>query len=159
VHRPADDPGPAQRWRVPRAVSAVTGAFLATRRTDFDAVGGFDGVHMAVSCSDFDYALKLRAHGLRILWTPAISLIHSESKTRGLDHIEPSKAARDAAERAALRARWGEALDREPGVNPFWRSAALPHQFIAFPSQTRIQAYIAQSASANPWAVSPPKAL
>ena len=36
------EPGPANRWHVSRAVGAVTGAFLATRRELFLAQQGFD---------------------------------------------------------------------------------------------------------------------
>jgi len=97
--------GPASRWQVSRAVSAVDGAFLATRRELFLAHGGFDEVSLPVAHSDIDYALKLRASGLKILWTPEISLYHYESKTRGFDHLDPEKRARSAAERAAIEGR------------------------------------------------------
>src|SRR5262249_46616111 len=40
--------GPANRWRVTRRVSAVTGAFLATRRDLFLAHGGFDDIGLPV---------------------------------------------------------------------------------------------------------------
>src|SRR5262249_14223706 len=45
------EPGPASRWRVSRAVAAVTGAFLATRREVFLAHQGFDE-GLAVSYGD-----------------------------------------------------------------------------------------------------------
>ena len=37
---------------------------------------GFDEVGLPVLCGDTDYALKLRASGLRILWTLEITLHH-----------------------------------------------------------------------------------
>jgi len=43
--------------------------FLATRRGVFLAHQGFDELNLAVAYSDLDYALKLRASGLKILWT------------------------------------------------------------------------------------------
>jgi GT2 family glycosyltransferase len=69
----------------------VTGAFLATRRDAFLAQHGFDEVSLAISYSDIDYTLKLRAPGLKILWTPEITLYHHESKSRGLDNLDPEK--------------------------------------------------------------------
>ena len=57
-------PGPCRRWHVTRAVSAVTGAFLAVRREVFVTVGGFDEIAFPVGYSDIDLALKLRARGL-----------------------------------------------------------------------------------------------
>ena len=155
LYHAADDGGPALRWHTTRSVSAVTGAFLATRRANFVPEGGFDEGHLAISYSDVDYSLKLRARGLRILWTPMVTLYHHESKTRGLDHLDPTKAARDVAERRVLRARWRQELARDPSMNPFWHQATLPHRLIHFPSGKRIWSYITTSAQTNPWAVSP----
>jgi len=145
------EPGPANRWHVTRAVSAVTGAFLATRRGVFLAHQGFDEIGLPVACSDTDYALKLRASGLKILWTPEIALYHHESKTRGLDHLDPEKRARSAAERAVLETRWGTALDADPSLNPLWHKATLPFRLISAPSQSRLWAHIERCAAANPW--------
>ncbi len=153
LYEPADAPGPGQRWQVPRQVGAVTGAFLATRRAVFLELGGFDAEQLPVGFSDVDYALKLRATGLKVLWTPDITLYHHESKTRGLDHLDPSRQARDAAERAVMRARWGAAMDFDPGVNPTWHDASLPFRLIAPVSTAKLTRYIAASASGNPWRV------
>jgi hypothetical protein len=95
----------------------------------FLAHRGFDELNLAVAYSDVDYALKLRASGLKILWTPEITLYHHESKTRGLDHQDPEKRARDAAERAVMEARWGAAMSADPSVNPVWHMATLPFVF------------------------------
>jgi GT2 family glycosyltransferase len=145
------EPGPACRWQVSHAVGAVTGAFLATRRDVFVAHCGFDELNLAVSYSDIDYALKLRASGLKILWTPDITLYHDESKTRGLDHLDPEKSARDAAERAVMEARWGAAMLADPSVNPVWHMATLPFSLLSAPSQYRIWAHVRRCATANPW--------
>jgi hypothetical protein len=145
------EPGPGSRWQVSRAVSAVTGAFLATRRDVFLAHRGFDEFGLPVACSDTDYALKLRASGLKILWTPEITLYHHEFKTRGLDHWDPEKRARSAAERAVLQMRWGAALDADPSLNPFWHEATLPFRLVSAPSQSRLWAHIERCAAADPW--------
>ena len=140
------EPGPARRWHVTRAVSAVTGAFLATRREVFIAHQGFDEVGLPVACSDIDYALKLRASGLKILCTPEITLYHHESKTRGLDRLDPEKRARSAAERAVLETRWGTVLEADPSFNPLWHNATLPFRLVSAPSQT-----VERWAAPNPW--------
>jgi GT2 family glycosyltransferase len=155
LHQPADAAGPAERWSTTHAVSAVTGAFLATRRADFEAVGGFDAGRLAISYGDVDFALRLRAMGLRILWTPQITAIHHESKTRGLDHLDAAKAARDAGERDALRALWPGRLDFEPTLNPFWRQTILPHRLMYWPSTERIWEYLRATTKADPWRVTP----
>jgi len=145
------DPGPGQRWHVSRAVSAVTGAFLAIRREAFAAAGGFDEAALPVAYSDIDLCLKLRARGLKILWTPHITLRHFESKSRGFDHLDPEAAARYAAERRHMAARWGRAMQAEPSLNPLWHQATLPFRLLSMPSEVRLWRHIRLCASANPW--------
>ena len=48
------EPGPAYRWHVTRAVAAVTGAFLATRRELFLTHGRFDEAGLPVNYGDID---------------------------------------------------------------------------------------------------------
>jgi GT2 family glycosyltransferase/Tfp pilus assembly protein PilF len=151
VHETAWEPGPCRRWQVTRAVSAVDGAFLAIRRETFRASGGFDADGLPEAHSDIDLALRLRARGLKILWTPSITLRHYESKTRGLDHLDPEKSARGRAERRVLTQRWDAALQVEPSLNPHWHRAALPFHLIAPPSQSRLWRHIELCASADPW--------
>jgi GT2 family glycosyltransferase len=150
-YEPLAHPGPCRRWHVTRAVSAVTGAFLAVRREVFAAVGGFDEIAFPVGYSDIDLALRLRARGLKVLWTPHITLRHFESKTRGLDHLDPEKRARNESERRLMRDRWGQAMDSEPSLNPTWHRATLPFRLLAAPSQERLWHHIRLCAAPNPW--------
>lgn len=151
LYEPQSEAGPCRRWHVTRSVSAVDGAFLAIRRETFLAHGGFDAAGLPVAHSDIDLALKLRSSGLKILWTPHITLRHFESKTRGLDHLDPEKAARNRAERRVLAERWGAALNAEPSLNPFWHQATLPFRLLSMPSEARLWRHIRLCASANPW--------
>lgn len=150
-HEPVSRAGPGSRWHVSRAASAVTGAFLAVRREAFESSGGFDEIGLPVAYGDIDFALKLRARGRKILWTPSITLRHYESKTRGLDHLDAEKRARNAAERKVMEQRWGVALAADPSVNPAWHNATLPFRLIAAPPQSRLWRHIRVCASANPW--------
>ena len=134
-----------------QGASAVTGAFLAVRREVFEVSGGFDEIGLPVAYGDIDFALKLRARGRKILWTPSITLRHHESKTRGLDHLDVEKRARNAAERKVMEQRWGVALAADPSVNPAWHNATLPFRLIAAPPQSRLWRHIRVCASANPW--------
>ncbi len=99
------------------AVSAVTGACLAVRRDLYLAVGGLDAERFAVAFNDIDFCLRLQARGLRNLFTPHALLLHHESATRGSD-AAPAKQQRLRAEQAALQARWGPLLQRDPAYNP-----------------------------------------
>ena len=124
-----------------RAVGAVTGAFLATRRELFLAHGGFDEANLPVNYSDVDYALKLRASRLKILCTSEITAYHHESKSRGLDHLDPEKRARQASERAVIEQSWGAAMMADPSVNPVWHMATLPFRLVSAPSRSRLWAH------------------
>jgi GT2 family glycosyltransferase len=94
AHRalPEDQPGYYAQAMIARGASAVTGACLLIARTHFEAVGGLDEDALAVAYNDVDLCLKLRELGLKNIHTPLATLIHHESKSRGLDfakeHLE-----------------------------------------------------------------------
>ena len=57
-------------------VVAVTGACLAVRRSDFEAVGGWDEGYLIGDFEDSDLCLKLQAAGLAIGYMPQVELTH-----------------------------------------------------------------------------------
>jgi GT2 family glycosyltransferase len=65
-----------------REVAAVTGACLATRRSVFEALGGFDDA-LGVDLNDIDYCLRAQRSGLKVLYEANAELIHHESPSRG----------------------------------------------------------------------------
>ena len=79
---PEEAPGYLHMATATRECSAVTGACLATRRTVFELLGGFDET-LGVDLNDVDYCLRAAAKGLRTLYEPAAQLIHHESPSRG----------------------------------------------------------------------------
>jgi glycosyltransferase involved in cell wall biosynthesis len=83
---------------VARSVSAISGACMAFRRTDFDTVGGFSE-NYRISYADIDFCLKLASHGLRTAWTPRSRVYHFGARTLG--------ATEDATDYAMLNSRWG----------------------------------------------------
>lgn len=126
----SDEAGPERRWRRPRRVSAVTGAFLATTRTLFEALGGFDAVSLPVAYSDVDFCFRARKAGKETLWDAELALLHRESATRGPEHRRPEDAARAEAERAAFMARWPEAAEPDPWLNPAYADLGRPGQHV-----------------------------
>ena len=78
----AVDGGYFGRYHLAHQMSAVTGACLATRKTVFDEVGGFDP-SFALTCNDSDYCLRLGALGYKTIYDPAVVLYHLEFRTRG----------------------------------------------------------------------------
>lgn len=99
-----------------REVSAVTAACMVLRREVYLNAGGLDEEHLPVSFNDVDLCLRIRAQGLRILWTPFAELYHLESVSRGADR-KAEQIARAAREADYMRARWGETLDTDPFYN------------------------------------------
>lgn len=127
-------PGPLGRWQTRRSVSAVTGAFLACRRTDFEMLAGFDADNLPIWFSDVDYCLKTVSRGHRVLYEPAIFAIHHESKTilRVFDS-EPSVATYEYAAEF-MRARWGQKLEIDPWYNPHYARFGQPFAYLRPPS-------------------------
>jgi GT2 family glycosyltransferase len=102
---------------VAHEVGAVTGACLMVSRAHFDAAGGLDEEHLAVSYNDVDLCLRLRAMGLRNIWTPHATLYHHESRSRGRDD-SPAKRERFEEEADYMLAKWKPELSKDPTYNP-----------------------------------------
>ncbi len=96
--------------RLIRNYSAVTGACMATRRSLFNAVGGFDPC-FPVDFNDTDYCLKLRELDFRVVYTPFCELVHFESQTAVRTSQDPGEVER-------FLSRWQAVLDRDPYYNP-----------------------------------------
>ncbi|SFM73862.1 Glycosyltransferase, GT2 family [Methylobacterium pseudosasicola] len=114
--RPGDTPGHLGRLRVAHEVSAVTAACLAVARDKYQAVGGFDAEAFPVDFNDVDFCLRLGAAGWKTVWTPAATLAHLESVSRG-----PSvgaKRARFEQEAARFSERWRAVICHDPYYHP-----------------------------------------
>jgi O-antigen biosynthesis protein len=103
---PGDNTGYAASLLVACNYLGVTAACLMTRRSAFDAAGGFSE-DLPVNYNDVDFCLKLRERGQRSVFVPWVELLHRESSTRG-----PSTGSH--AEIAALQATWGDVLFDDP---------------------------------------------
>jgi GT2 family glycosyltransferase len=118
AHRglPRGSPGYCGRAALTQAVSAVTAACLVVRKTVFEEAGGFDE-QLAVAFNDVDFCLRLRARGLRNVWTPFAELYHFESVSRG-DDTRGSARPRFLVESTLMHERWGGLLNADPYYNP-----------------------------------------
>lgn len=114
-----DDCGPAGRWTAIREAAGVTGAFLAIRAADFHGLGGFDELAFAVDFADLDLCLRVRTAGQAVVYCGAISLIHHESASRGLN-ISRKKRRRMRQEWRRFRNRWGGLAEMDPWYHPAW---------------------------------------
>ena len=114
---PRDAWGYEGQLAVPREVSAVTGACMAIPREVWNRVGGMNE-DLPVAWNDVDLCQRVRAAGLRVIWTPDAVLTHLEGETRGQDSADPARQARFLADAARYRAAWGAAADEDPFLNP-----------------------------------------
>ncbi len=112
-----DAPGYAGQLACARDLSAVTAACLAIRAEVFRAVSGMDE-RLAVTWNDVDLCLRVRAAGLRVVWTPHAVLLHHESMTRGTEAEDLDKQARFRTEQALVAKTWGDAVEHDPFLNP-----------------------------------------
>jgi O-antigen biosynthesis protein len=78
---PGDTVGPFGMLRVPREVTALTGACMMVSKATLEQVGRFDERHAVVN-NDLDFCLRCRVAGLRNIFTPQTSLIHHEETSR-----------------------------------------------------------------------------
>jgi len=69
------------RWGFARDVDYVSGACLMLRRALFHELGGFADDLAPAYCEDLDLCLRVRARGLRILYTPDAEILHHLSKS------------------------------------------------------------------------------
>lgn len=110
----ANEGGYLNRSRLCHRVSAVTGAFLACRRVDFEDLNGFDEEKFAVAFNDIDFCLRMRKKGKHILYDPSLSFFHYESKSRGYDNQSEEKRKRVRQEHEAMVARWKDEFSDDP---------------------------------------------
>lgn len=128
--------GYQHRHCLTHACAAVTGAFLACRRTDFTAAGGFDAENFAVTFNDIDFCLRMNAAGLQTVYTPLITFYHLESKSRGYDGGSPEKAARAKSEHRTLRDKWKINAAIDPWYpNVFDHAGSKPFSTLRRPSR------------------------
>ncbi|KQQ14828.1 glycosyl transferase [Methylobacterium sp. Leaf123] len=102
---PGDDAGYHGSSLANRNYLAVTGACMMVRRSDFEAIQGFDEGY-AINYNDIDLCLRLGERGLRTVYCAEASLHHYESRNR-IPTVDP-------AEQARFRKRWGARLARDP---------------------------------------------
>jgi GT2 family glycosyltransferase/glycosyltransferase involved in cell wall biosynthesis len=71
--------GPA--WRFRRDVDYCSASALLVRRSEFEAVGGFDEAYYPAYYEDVDLCLAIAQRGKRIVFEPRAELVHFESQS------------------------------------------------------------------------------
>jgi GT2 family glycosyltransferase len=109
------DCGYLDRACLEQDVSCLSAACLVIRKSIFQNFGGFDEA-LPVAYNDVDLCLRLRKAGWRLLWTPAVEVLHHESASTGR-HDAPHRRHEFRSAVALMRERWGPELDRDPYYN------------------------------------------
>lgn len=116
LNYPRNDFGYFGRLAINCDYSAVTAACMMVKRSDFDAVGGFNE-ELTVAFNDVDLCLKLLQLHKNNVYLHQVELYHYESKSRGLeDTIE--KQARLNQESSYMYQHWKNYIDNDPYYNP-----------------------------------------
>ena len=129
--------GYMKRSQLCHTSSAVTGAFLACKRGDFEAVGGFDAENFAVTFNDIDFCLRLAEQDKKTLYVPAITLLHYESKSRGYDNITIEKAERVQREHKTMIKKWNTSGPADVWYAPTFFRGGNPYERLAAPGTGR----------------------
>ncbi len=96
-----------------RTVAAVSGACLALRRDDFFAVGEWDTENAPIAHSDLDLSFKIRAAGMRCVYTPFVTLRHHGHASIGTREPPDQPPPREKANVFCLK-RWPEYICHDP---------------------------------------------
>ena len=106
-----DDPADP-RYNTVREVDYCSGAAIALRRELFTELGGFDPRYAPAYYEDTDLAMKVRAHGLKVLYQPRSEVIHFEGISHGTD-LGSGIKAHQVANQARFLERWRDVLERD----------------------------------------------
>jgi len=117
LRQPAEAPGYYMRNLLEYNWLAVTGACLMMAADKYRALGQFDE-SFPIAYNDVELCFRSAAAGLYNVVVPAVTLIHHESVSRGVDHIDPVKLARLTRERHRLYETHPAFFQRDPFHNP-----------------------------------------
>lgn len=95
---------------------AVTGACLMVARHKFESIGGFDEA-LPIAYNDVDLCLRLHRAGWHNVVCSAVTLVHHESVSRGVDHEDAVKLKRLGRERRKLFHKHPGYFMRDPYYN------------------------------------------
>lgn len=126
---PDSDIGHMGRAHLIQRYSAVSAVCMATLKSDFLKIGGFDIQHFGEVYFDVDYCLRLkREMGLHCVWTPYAKLRYRELYPRGCG-VDLQEIT---AEKEIFHKRWAGVLRKDPYFNPNL-SLDDPRFFLSWP--------------------------
>jgi O-antigen biosynthesis protein len=106
---PKDEIGYNGYTHLVRNYAAVTGAVMATKKSLFNLVGGFD-TRLSTDYNDVDFCLKLYEQGYRTVFTPHCELYHFESSTI-------KRSSQSSLELDIFNSKWSGLVSSDPYIN------------------------------------------
>jgi len=137
-----DDGFYLDRTLLTHETGAVTGAFLACRRAEFESLGGFDAQRYVVTSSDADFCVRVRASGKVVIYDPSLSWIHYESVSRGRDSDDYKKQWRAEAEHERWHAAFSQIDRLDLNVNPHLARSVRPFSTFHRPDRDAIDLWL-----------------
>jgi GT2 family glycosyltransferase len=108
------DPDPeAALYSYLREADYCSACLLATKRSVFAELGGFDSRYAPGFYEDTDYCFALREQGLRVYYQPESTIVHVEGATAGIDLDRGPKRYQVVNAKKFAR-KWKDALKRQP---------------------------------------------
>ncbi len=95
-----------------REVDYCSGALLATRRSLFQELGGFDTRYCPAYYEDTDYCFAVREKGFRVYYQPESTIIHLEGATSGTD-LSSGVKRYQVVNQTKFVEKWGHVLKRQ----------------------------------------------
>jgi O-antigen biosynthesis protein len=96
-----------------REVDYCSAALLATPRSLFSEIGGFDKRYEPGYYEDTDYCFEVRKHGHRVYYQPESVVVHTEGGTGGTDLTSGTKRFQ-VVNQGKFARKWREALRDQP---------------------------------------------
>lgn len=113
---PRDDFGYFGRLAINCNYSAVTAACMIVKKSDFEAVQGFNE-ELSIAFNDVDFCLRLMEYGKNNVWLHDVILYHYESKSRGMENtIEKQQRFNEEAD--YMYRQWKKYILNDPHYNP-----------------------------------------
>ena len=95
-----------------READYISGASILVRGKLWREMGGFDQRYKTAYCEDCDLAMEVRAHGLRVLYQPASTVIHFEHQSYA-DADATSQSELQKLNSHILYEKWKDVLVRD----------------------------------------------
>ena len=110
------DLGHAGRLQKAQEVSAVTGAFLAIKRENWEKLHGLNEETFPINYNDVDFCLRAKEIGLKNIYIPFVEAIHYESKSRGKPKGKDFRSWQ--LEYKIFTKKWKKSLISDPAYSP-----------------------------------------